>query len=289
MRLALRAAIILTMAASGIAVAQGVSEQGTEEFGMTPRHLTQAIERVESLIARCMREEGFQYVAADPATVRAGMSADKQIPGMTEREFIQRHGFGISTLYTGQPPQLNTGYSPARIGLGERNVAYFRGLSAADQVAYNRALLGAGTNVTFAIAMEQENFSAVGGCTRDAVAQVFRPEQLTASYYNPADAAVNNDPRMRAALREFARQMKDGGFDYNHPDEIEPAIRARLAALTNGGTLQNTQMSAEQRGALRQLQEYEMAVAARAYRLQEDVLKPIEERIQLELFTRPVQ
>jgi hypothetical protein len=217
------------------------------------------------------------------------MAADKRLPGMTEREFVRRHGFGISTLYTGEPPQLTNGYSPARIGLGERNVAYFRGLSPADQVAYNRALLGQGSTVTFAVALEQENFAATGGCTRQGVSQVFKPEQLTATYYNPADNAVNNDPRMRAALRDFARDMKAGGFDYNHPDEIEPDIRQRLASLTNGGTLLVAQMSPDQRAALRRLQEFEIRVAALSYRLQEDVLKPIEERIQQEMFTRQVQ
>lgn len=271
------------------AFAQSQPERGTEEFGLTARELVQAIERVEGLIARCMREEGFQYTAADPATTRAGMAADKRMPGITEREFIQRFGFGIATLYTGEPPQLTAGYSPARVGLGERNIQYFRSLSIADQAAYNRALLGQGTNVTFAIALEQENFSTTGGCTRRAVEQVFKPEQLSASYYNPNDALVNADPRMRAALRDFAKEMKQAGYDYNHPDEIEPDIRNRLAALTAGGTLVVAQMTQDQRAALRRLHDYEIGVAARSYRLQEDILKPIEERIQMELFTRRVQ
>ena len=236
-RNAVRAALALLFFAPGMAMSQQAPAQGTEEFGLTPRELAQAIEKVEELISKCMREEGFQYVAADYRTVRAGMTADKRLPGLSEEEFINKHGYGLATLYTGQPPQLATGYSPGRVGLGERNIQYFRSLSPADQVAYNRALLGQNTNVTFAIALEMENFSNTGGCTRSAVGQVFKPEQLTASYYNPQDSLVNSDPRMKAALQRYAQEMKKAGFDYSHPDEVEPDIRARLAALTSGGTI----------------------------------------------------
>jgi hypothetical protein len=269
--------------------APALAQQGTEEFGMSPRELVQAIERTEQLISRCMREEGFQYVAVDADTVRAGMGADKRLPGMSEEQFVARHGFGIATLYTGDPPQLATGYSPARVGLGERNIQLFRGLSPADQVAYNRALLGAGTNLTFAVALEIESFAGTGGCTRKAVAQVFRAEQMTERYYNPLDAQVNADPRMRAALAFYGREMKKAGFDYTHPDQIEPDIRARLSSLTNGGTLLLSAMSTEQRASLRQLQDYERAVAVRSYKLTEEVLTPVEERVHDELLKRRPQ
>ncbi len=73
-----------------------------------------------------MREQGFEYVASDYRTVRRGMSADKILPGMSEEEFISKYGFGLSTFYTGEPPQLTTGYSPARVGLGEENVGIFK-------------------------------------------------------------------------------------------------------------------------------------------------------------------
>jgi len=109
-------AVLSTLAvllASSIAAAQAPPGLGTEEFGLSPRELVQAIERTEELIARCMREQGFQYVAVDHATVRAGMAADKQMPGVSEAEFVSRYGFGVATLYTGLPPLLATGYSPA--------------------------------------------------------------------------------------------------------------------------------------------------------------------------------
>lgn len=289
MRLIARFVAALALMTPVGAVAQAPPGLGTEEFGMTQRQLVQAIEHVEQLIQKCMREQGFQYIAADHETVRAGMRADKRMPGMSEEEFIARYGFGVATLYTGQPPQLATGYSPAKVGLGERNVELFKGLSPTDQVAYNRALLGANPGATFAVALETENLSQTGGCTRKAVEQVFKPEQLAATYYNPQNALINNHPRMKAALRKFATEMKKAGFDYTHPDEVEPDIKARLAALTNNGTIPLESLSAGQKAELKKLQDFEKRVALKTFKLQDEILNPEEERIQQELFPRKVQ
>lgn len=267
----------------GSASAQG---PGTEEFGLTTKQLVQNVEKVEALIAKCMREQGFEYVPADYLTVRKGMAADKSMPGVSEEEFIGKYGFGVSTLYTGQPPQLASGYNPGKEGLGERNVQIYKNLSPADQVAYNRALFGENTDATFAVGLETENFSRCSGCTRQAIELVFEPEKLKASYYNPKDALINKDPRMKAALRKYAAEIRGDGFDYNHPDEVEPDIRERLAALTSGGTILVEQMSPEQRAALQKLQDYERRVAAKNFELQEKLFDPVEEKIEKELYAR---
>jgi hypothetical protein len=262
---------------------------GTEEFGLTQRELVQAIERVEGLIARCMREQGFEYVAADYRTVRQGMTADKSLPGLSEEEFIEQHGFGVSTMYTGAPPQLVEGYSPARVGLGERNIQIFKALSSTDRVAYNRALLGENADATFAVGLETEDFSRCGGCTLAAIKQVFAADQLKPNYYNPKDAMINNDPRMKAALRKFAEEMREAGFDYDHPDDVEIDIRNRLNSLTNGGTIPIEGLSADQKAGLNELQAYERRVAKKAFELQEEIFDPVESQIEKEMYAREVK
>src|SRR5262249_33644858 len=59
---------------------------GPHEFGMTAKQRAQAIEKVEELIAKCMREQGFEYIAVDYNTIRAGMTADKTFPGIATEE-----------------------------------------------------------------------------------------------------------------------------------------------------------------------------------------------------------
>src|SRR3990172_11940129 len=158
--------VVAMLALAGSAGAEAHPGPGQEEFGLTRKQLVQNIEKVEGLIATCMRAKGFEYVAVDAETVRRGMKADKALPGLEEDEFIAKYGFGIATLYTGQPPQLATGYSPGTIGLGRRNVQIFRNLSPADQVAYNRTLFGENSDATFSIALDSENFSPSPGFTR---------------------------------------------------------------------------------------------------------------------------
>lgn len=281
--------VMIMLYSAGSVSAQGPAGSGTEEFGLTTKQLVQNVEKVEALIAKCMREQGFEYVPADYITVRKGMAADKSMPGVSEEEFIGKYGFGVSTLYTGNPPQLAAGYSPGKEGLGERNVQIYKNLSPADQAAYNRALFGENTDATFAVGLETENFSRCSGCTRQAIEQVFEPEKLKASYYNPKDALINKDPRMKAALRQYAAEMRRDGFDYNHPDEVETDIRERLAALTSDGTILVEQMSPEQRAALEKLQDYERRVAAKNLKLQEELFDPVEEKIEKEMFARKLR
>jgi hypothetical protein len=282
------ATVVIMLVLAIPAGAQAPAGMGTADFGLTTKQLVQKIEAVEALIAKCMRAQGFEYVAVDYKTVRKGMDADKSLPGLSEKEFIAQHGFGISTMYTGKAPQLSTGYSPGRVGLGERNVQIFASLSPADQVAYNRALLGENQEATFAVGLETENFSRSGGCTREAIAQVFEPDQLKATYYNPKDALIDKDPRMKAALRQYAAEMRKAGFHYNHPAEVETDLRERLDALTKGATVPVDKFSPEDQEALKELQDYERRVAVVSFKLEQEIFDPVEERIEKELFAREI-
>ncbi len=258
---------------------------GTEEFGLTEEELVQSIEAVESLIAKCMSDAGFEYVAVDYNTVRRGMLADKTLPGVNDEEYIAQFGYGISTLYTGLAPQAAEASTPAKIGLGEQNVQIFNSLSPADQVAYSRTLFGENTDATFAVMLEAEDFSRTGGCTRAAIEQVFKPEQLSVTYINPIDALIEQDPRVIAALTQFADCLREEGFNYNHPGEIEPDLKNRLFAITKGAPPEA--LSPDAQAALTELQGEERAIAAVAFDCEETILEPVLAQVERELFARP--
>lgn len=161
----------------------------------------------------------------------------------------------------------------------------FDNLSPADQVAYNHTLWGEHTDAAFAVALEIEDFSRTGGCTRQAIEQVFTPEQMSASYYNPLDALIRQDPRMAAAMTEFTACVRDAGFDYTHPDDIEPDFRRRLDEITGG--LPVEALSPDALAALEALRAEAMAVGLVAFDCESKIIDPVEGRIERELYADP--
>lgn len=254
---------------------------GTEEFGMTKQQLVENIEAVEAKIAQCMRDAGFEYVAVDYDTARKGMTSDKSMPGVSDEQYIAQYGYGISTLYTGLPPQASDDNTPAKIGLGQQNVDIYNKLSDADKVAYTRTLLGQNTDATFAVTLELEDFSRTGGCTRKAVEQVFTEEQLKATYLNPLDARIEQDPRMLAAVAQYADCLRKDGFNYNHPDEIEIELKKRLDSITGGAPVDT--LSPDAKAALTELQGEEKAVAVASTKCAEEIIEPVHTQIEREL------
>ncbi len=249
--------ILLSACGSGTSSDSGQSQQtnaggnqqvGVEEFGMTDEALVKSIERAESLIASCMTDAGFDYVPIDPVTFRGAMDALTSAPGLTDAEFVAQYGYGITTL----PPTQ-------AFGAGEENTRIYEQLSPADQVAYKRTLWGDNVEATFVIMLENEDFSGAGGCTKNAIDQVFTEEQRNANYVNPFDAQVQQDPRMVDALENWAGCMRDAGCDYENPDDAEREISDRFNALTKGADPRS--LTGSDKANLTQLQGEERAIA----------------------------
>lgn len=257
---------------------------GTEEFGLSKEELVETVEAVEASISQCMTEQGFEYIPVDFNTVRRGMMADKSAPGLGESQYAARYGFGISTLYTGLPPQLaDPAYTPGAVGLGEQNIRIFQNLSPADQTAYNHTLFGEHRDATFAVGLEVEDFSRTGGCTRQAIEEVFTQEQLSTTFLNPKDALIEQDPRMQEALVQFAECLRNAGFEYDLERDVEPDMRRRLDAITKGRPLEA--LSVDEKSALAALQKEEVALGVAVLSCEGSILDPVEDRIERELYS----
>lgn len=249
------------------------SEPPTEEFGMTETQLVASIERVEALIASCMTDAGFEYVPIDAVTFREAMNAYGTAPGISDGAYVAQYGFGISTL----PPT-------ADFGAGEQNNAILKGLTPSDQVAYTRTLLGDDTEATFVFTLESEDFTAVGGCTGSAIGEVFTKEQLSDTYFNPIDKQIEADPRFLAAREQWASCMRDKGFDYGHPDDIEDEVREQLATIAEGAN--PASLTGSQRDALTRLQGEERAKALANLDCETRFVTDVEKQIEQDLFGR---
>lgn len=248
---------------------------GSEEFGLTFEELVARVEAVEARIGACMAEAGFEYVPLDFATMRQAMTSDKSAPGLTNAEFLGRYGYGITT-------QLDKPI--VRLGLGEDNRRIREALGEADRVAYDHTLVGDDREAVFAYALEAEDFSRTGGCTRLAVEQEFSPEEVTQTYFNPLDALVLEDPRVIDALANFAACMRSAGYEYAHPDDVEADLLERLDSVTGGAD--PSTLSGPALEALVTLQEYERAVVPVAVDCEVTLLEPVTDTVEDELLGR---
>jgi hypothetical protein len=160
-------------------------------------------------------------------------------------------------------------------------------LSPADQVAYSHTLFGEHADATFAVALETEDFSRTGGCTRSAIEKFFTPEQMNATFLNPFDALVEKDPRMVAANTEYASCLRSAGFEYKYERDIEPDLRKKLDTITGGQPLEA--LSSDARSSLTNLQNYERSLASAATDCERKHLDPVADQVERELYAGPQQ
>jgi hypothetical protein len=268
-------AIVSAVAICLAATPAGAGSQtfGSEEFGLTFKQLVKKAEAVEDHIAKCMQQAGFDYVANDFDSIRRAMNADKSAPGLSESEYRRQYGFGISTQF--EKPIV-------KLGLGEENAATREGLPPAEQEAYDRTLLGEHTEEVFANALEAEDFSRTGGCTRKAVKREFTKKELSASYINPGDQKVDQDPRVKVALQKYAKCMSRAGFDYQTPDDAESDIQTQYDAIV--GTDDPQSLDAARATRLTDLQNAERAIAEASFRCETKYIEPVKEKVEKEIF-----
>jgi len=245
----------------------------TEEFGLTEAQLETKIEAVESAIASCMKDAGFEYIPIDTVTLRKAMQKLGTAPGLSDEEFVSQYGYGITTL----PPTRD-------FGVGEKNAAIFDDLDPASQTAYLRTLFGDDPGATFMLSLDDENFASTGGCTRKAIEQSFSAEDLSVTYINPIDAQVEQDPRMVDAREKWADCMAQEGYDYARQENAEDDLLQRMNAITEGadpGTL-----TGSAKDALTDLQGEERAIAQVDFACSERFLNDVEEEVERDVLGR---
>jgi hypothetical protein len=250
-----------------------VDRKPPEEFGLTLAQLTARVEQTEQRISECMQKAGFDYVALDFATIKEAMSSDKSAPGVSSEDYVKRFGLGITTQFD----------KPIIVfRAGPTNNAAFETLAESDQVAYRRALWGENSDWNHVRALEEEDFSETGGCTRSAAEQTYKPNELSGTYVNPADKLLEQDPRVIAATAKWADCMRTEGFPYDNPAQVEDDLRQRLTAVAQGQDPRA--LAGPALIALTELQDQERATATRLVACEEEHLEPVISKVEAELY-----
>lgn len=251
---------------------------GIREFGFNDEEFTQHIVKTQALIASCMADAGFEYVPVNVQTVEAAQARVRQDPGLTRREYKERYGLAVTTRFD----------DPVRdIGLGPENLRIIASLPEASRVAYNRTLFGRNTHANFVFALDEEDFSETGGCTRKAVAKVFTPDQVKGTFVNPKDVLVDSDKRFVAARQLWSKCMRAAGYDYvEDQDEIIEDFEERLDKLLDGAEPQN--LTGARAKALKALQQEEIAASLADLDCQIKYTDKVEEQVETEVYGFPL-
>ena len=241
-----------------------VEEQlGLEQEGILQRQAT-----AENLIRDCMAAQGFEYVPVDPQAQRAALVGQ---PGLTEEEFNQQFGYGITTLYDKQQAEGNGPNEDIR-----------NALSDADRAAYDRALSGDDPSATFTEALDTGDYSRLGGCTKEAAETVFGGVAVFQSLQeklDELDASILEDERMVKAVAAWSECMRAEGFDLTEQDQVDSTLLAQLEAIVGPPDDPNPDYDP---AALQQLQSEEVTMVNADIACEEEHVRPVEEKVRAE-------
>jgi hypothetical protein len=265
---------------SSSATPQGGSSGGTieDQLGFTRKGVAAASAKVENSIAACMKAQGFDYIPTDPVAQEAALTGKAN---MSDEEYEQQFGYGITTLYGRGTAQTDPN-EKIRSQLGD-----------ADRAAYDRALSGGKPDQTFVLAVDTGDFSELGGCTKKATDEAFGGSQLVQTLQNKLDElddSIVADQRMVHALEAWRACVKSGtGGNYEDAESIEEEIKQRFEAIV-GSVVPPGQVAPQgtqiDMGALHKLQQDEMALFNLDRGCEKKHIDPVETKVRQEKETR---
>jgi hypothetical protein len=250
-------------------VAQSTPVELEDQLGFSESGVIERQSRVEGRIRDCMKAQGFDYVPLDPLAQRAALTGKAR---MTDEEFLEQFGYGISTLF-GRGTQES-----------DPNARLRRSLGAADRAAYDRSLWGDNPGLTFAEAIDNDAATELGGCTKRATEAVFGGAATLSTLqgkFDELEERINQDQRMVRAVEQWSACMEEGGYRYDEPEEIDTDLIKRFKAIVGAGTQAGATAPADgqatyDRAALAALKREEVKVARADLACEKREITPVE-------------
>jgi hypothetical protein len=240
-----------------------------DQLGFSESGVVERQSRVEGRIRDCMKAQGFDYVPVDPLAQRAALTGKAR---MTDEEFLDQFGYGISTLFGRGTPQ------------SDPNERIRRSLGPADRAAYDRTLYGDNPGLTFAEAIDNDAAAELDGCTKQATEAVFGGGAVLATLqgkFDELEERINQDQRMVRAVEKWTECMAEKGFRYEEPEEIDEDLIERFKAIVGqvtqpGATAPADPSAAYDRGALAALKREEVKLARADLACEKREITPVE-------------
>ena len=270
-----KVAIALALAVLGLAACGDDEPQGQrvveleDQLGFSESGVVERQTRVEGEIQNCMKAQGFDYVPVDPLAQRAALTGKARL---TDEEFLEQFGYGISTLFG----RATTESDP--------NDRIRKTLSPADRAAYDRTLWGENPGLTFSEAIDSDAAADLGGCTKQATEAVFGGAAVLAKVqgkFDELEERITQDQRMVRAVEKWSTCMADEGYRYDEPEEIDSDMIKRFKSIVGAGvqpgaTAPPTRGATYDRAALAALQREEVKIANADLACEKRHITPVE-------------
>jgi hypothetical protein len=242
-----------------------------ETLGFSREGILERQTRVEGRIRDCMKAQGFDYVPVDPFAQQQALTGKARL---TDEEFTKQFGYGITTLFGRGSTQ------------SDPNEKIRQSLSTTDRAAYNRTLGGENPTVTFTEAVDAGDFTELGGCTKEASEAVFGGAAVLTTLVeklDELDEQIAQDQRMVKAGEEWSTCMRDAGYRYEEPDEIDSDLEERFKAIVGTGVAPGTTTppagASFDRAALTELQREEVRIANADLDCEKQEIEPVELKV----------
>ena len=168
--------------------------------------------RVQESTARCMAQEGFEYIpAVDPGSSVFTVSG----AAFDQEEYVREQGFGITTWYGREETNQGSGG-----GWVDPNEAIVEAMSESESSAYYAALYGVQT--------ESSEGADQPGCQGKALEEVYGQMERMFEELGPMlDEMYQRflaDPRYQEATGEWSGCMSDRGYSYDSTEQMYDAV-----------------------------------------------------------------
>jgi hypothetical protein len=240
-----------------------------DQLGFSDTGVLERQSRVEGRIRDCMKMQGFDYVPVDPLAQRAALTGKAR---MTDEEFLDQFGYGISTLFGRGSPA------------SDPNERIRASLGPADRAAYDRALFGESPGLTFADAIDDDAAADLGGCTKKATGAVFGGTAVLAAIqgkFDELEERLLQDQRMVRAVEAWSACMENKGYSYQEPEQIDADLIERFKDVVGAGTAPGAAAPADpsatwDKAALAALQRDEVKIARADLACEQKEITPVE-------------
>jgi hypothetical protein len=251
-------AMLLLAACSGGGGSDNEFKTVEDDLGFERAGIAARQAKAENIIRDCMKEQGFDYTPV-PEPVGSTLS---------DEEFEKQYGYGITTLYDkGEGAASEAGPAPAAA-------------DEADRVAYERALYGEDPTATFVDAVDNGDFTRVGGCTKQATDELFGGTEVIQSLQtklDELDERILEDSRMIKAVGKWSECMQGEGYeDLAAPDEVDVVLHSKLEAIVGPPESPNPDYD---QAALTALQGEEIALVAADVKCERKHIEDVELKV----------